>query len=197
MGKPVKKHISGDAEWKEFSTRGSEKALESIYNLFYDRLYTYGRKLRFSSHLTEDAIQNVFVNLLRSRRNLRHIENIFAYLVSSLRNELLRLDNRENTFSLVELSLVNKADDNGREDEIISLESDMKISDTLTKIIRKLPPAQQEIIFLRFYAGLEYEEIAGILSITVESCRTSVYRSLKAIRKDVESLKQAGVLFYL
>ena len=40
-----------------------------------------------------------------------------------------------------------------------------KLQQTVGDVLNKLPARQQEIIFLRFYEGLSYEEIADVMGI--------------------------------
>jgi len=184
-------------EWNRFIRKGGIHALESVYNEYYDKLYNYGRKHGFRAHLIEDAIQNLFVSLIKSRKKLGKIDKLFSYLICSFRNELFRLGTKERSFSLSEgLQKFTVAEYN-MEDEIIRQEVDLNIQNLLLTIIKKLPPSQQEILYMRFYSGLGYEEISEILGISIESCRTSIYRSLKTIREDVEVLKRSGAVFYL
>jgi RNA polymerase sigma factor (sigma-70 family) len=47
----------------------------------------------------------------------------------------------------------------------------------------QLPAKQKEAVYLRFNESLEYNEIAAILEITVESVRKQVHRALKTVRE--------------
>ena len=47
----------------------------------------------------------------------------------------------------------------------------------------QLPAKQKEAIYLRFNQSLEYEEVAEILHISVESVRKQVYRAVKTLRE--------------
>ena len=46
------------------------------------------------------------------------------------------------------------------------------------------------------YSGLSYEEISKILNISVESCRTTIYRSIKLIKAEVEVLHQKKIQLF-
>jgi RNA polymerase sigma factor (sigma-70 family) len=84
------------------------------------------------------------------------------------------------------------------EDEIVTEESNTRLMTILLESLRKLTPRQQEILYLKFDNNLSYDEISGIFGISVESCRTSVYRIIRVIRDDVKKLQVKGIqLLYL
>ena len=49
----------------------------------------------------------------------------------------------------------------------------------------KLTDKQKEILYLRFYQGLEYEQIAEVLDIKYQSLRNAVSRAIKSLRGDM------------
>ena len=46
----------------------------------------------------------------------------------------------------------------------------------------KLPPRQREIIYLKFYKDLSYEEIAVLTSLKVRTVYNTVYQALESMR---------------
>jgi RNA polymerase sigma factor (sigma-70 family) len=126
--------------------------------------------------------------------------NIRAYLMASFHHELFRLIrgdrdssgsseiDEENVFT-PEYSI---------EDEIVTEETNARLRAMLLESLRKLTPRQQEILYLKFDNNLSYDEISGMFGISVESCRTSVYRSIRSIRDDLKQLGVKGIqLLYL
>ncbi|MNL66075.1 RNA polymerase sigma factor [compost metagenome] len=64
--------------------------------------------------------------------------------------------------------------------------NDEQQSELLLKLSRQLellPSRQKEALYLRFNSELEYEEIAVIMNISLETCRTLVYRAVKQLRE--------------
>ncbi len=52
----------------------------------------------------------------------------------------------------------------------------------LEAAIRDLPSRQLEALFLRFYEGIPYEEIAEVMQITVSSAHKTIYKALTHLR---------------
>ena len=49
-----------------------------------------------------------------------------------------------------------------------------------------LPPMQREVIVLRDVAGMDSEEVCGMLGITAENQRVRLHRARTAVRKVLE-----------
>lgn len=82
------------------------------------------------------------------------------------------------------------------EEEIVMDETDARLRNILLESLRKLTPRQQEILYLKFDNDLSYEEISDMFGISVESCRTSVYRIIRGIRDDLKQLKVKGIQLF-
>jgi RNA polymerase sigma factor (sigma-70 family) len=199
MEEPSGKRYRFIREWNAFIQTGDMHSLGIIYNNYFDLLYNYGKKFHFENQLIEDAIQNVFISLIKGQKRLRFVENPTSYLFCSFRNELFHLNSQGRNIKLDDISeQSNIYSEGNREEEIIKYESDSNLNHILNKCIRKLTPAQQEILFMRYDANFSYNDISRIINISVESCRTSVYRAVKTLKKDLENLKKQGVtLFFI
>jgi len=87
------------------------------------------------------------------------------------------------------------------EDESISISKELQEEDVL--IIRdklnSLPRNQREAIYLYFYEGLGYKEIASILDIKVHSARILTYRALGNLESELKALLSSfySILLYL
>ena len=75
--------------WSNFKN-GDRNALAFIYNKYVGLLYTYGRNVACDEHLVEDVIQELFIGLWKSRKNLCDVNSIKSYLFKSLRRALIK-----------------------------------------------------------------------------------------------------------
>jgi RNA polymerase sigma factor (sigma-70 family) len=183
-------------EWNRFIQDGNPNSLSVVYFHFYDLLFTYGMKHTADRQAVEDAIQDVFINLIKFRKNIGIVKNHSGYLVSSFRRQLfLNLNKRKKT-----LVTDNHPEEHfeffkSDEQDLIEEENLEQLNLAIRECIGKLTHKQQEIVFLRFENGISYEEIAGMLQISVDSCYKSVYRSIKAIRNEVRKITGKGGIF--
>jgi len=197
MHKKISNYNTYQAEWRAFLTSGNMSALAVIYEDNFDLLLNYGRKFSREESIIEDAIQNIFANLIRSREKLGELNSVQQYLMAAHRNELIDLiSKKKNTLSSEILPDILFKPEYSVEEEIIEKESQMRLRKFLTKSLVKLTPHQQEAIYLKYDVGLSYEEISKILNISVESCRTTIYRSIKMIKAEVKVLHQKKIQLF-
>src|SRR5262245_49207187 len=69
---------------------GREAAFAHLYDRYAGRLYRVARAMLRSSQDAEDAVQEVFLGLVRSRPALARVESLRAYLFSALRHAVAR-----------------------------------------------------------------------------------------------------------
>jgi RNA polymerase sigma factor (sigma-70 family) len=120
------------------------------------------------------------------------VENIKAYLIISLRRELMhRLDKarKENTNE----EIFNLQFSFSPEDFLISSEQNQENTHLLSKSMEGLTDRQREVIILRFYHNLEFAEISQVLEMNVQSVRNLLFRALEKIRKDMSDQGVTGI----
>lgn len=179
--------------WESFLA-GDKEAFAHIYNLHVESMYRYGIKLCSDENLVKDAIQEIFLELfLKRHKNKTNPENLHYYLILALKRNLIKKLKRNR-------KLVDEEDfETGFDPEysiekiIIEDEEETELNRRVKKVLSTLPAKQKEAIYLRFNESMEYQEIAQVLNISVESVRKQVYRALSSIRKQFG--KQGPVLF--
>lgn len=197
LPKKSKNKKTYQSEWDAFLSDGDMNALAIIYEDNFDLLFNYGRKFCQEASLIEDAIQNIFSKLIRSRERLGKLNNVKQYLLIAHRNELFELISKgRRTIISENIPDILFKPEYTIEDEIVEKEGELRLRKFLKESLQKLTPHQQETLYLKYDVGLSYEEISKTLNISVESCRTSIYRSIKMIKADVEALKQMKIQLF-
>lgn len=172
--------------------RGDDQAVADLYKLYANKLFRYGRQFTSDKDLISDAIQDVFLNLIRTRDKLSVASSVKFYLYSSFRRSLVRQVKRSNKFV--------RTEDIGDEGFQIKLNPDyfhFNAAHTADqkKIIElfcnKLPPRQREAIILHYFEGLTYSEIAKTMRFnSSKSARVLIYRALNSLSKLLSSWKK-------
>lgn len=156
---------------------------DQLYHAYIDDLYAYGKALGVSYENLQDAIHDVFLNVIDHYDNLKLDENIKYYLLKSLKNKII-----SNARKKVEHDDIGYADESDFSIKITGLELliEKEERDRLTKKIEKmltlLTPRQKEAIYLRYMQELSYEEIASMLDITEKGARKLVSRAIIELR---------------
>lgn len=179
----AKDEVSYEQLWQKLCS-GDRHALGILFTSTFESLYKYGYRIIPNSEKVRDAIQEVFFQLWKYRKNLSKPGSIRAYLFISLRRELLNrkkaaqrreeIDRQYSEEEFDPLLSYNKWE------EILDLKDDE--SKELKKAIEQLTPRQREIIYLKYYEGLAADEISKILEIRTQSIYNFLSDAVKTLR---------------
>ncbi|UCS91800.1 sigma-70 family RNA polymerase sigma factor [Echinicola marina] len=169
--------------WREFQ-QGSELALAKIFKLYAHNLFNYGRQITAHEDLVNDAIQDVFYQLIKSKHKISTANSIKYYLFSSFRRRLMRLLKQKRKMICEE-----NIEKEGQ--FLMSIDPDYHSIQTMFTLDQKkvleeacnqLPVRQREILSLYFFEGLSYKEIASVMDFSqVKSARKLLYRALDSL----------------
>ncbi len=168
--------------WEKFKD-GDEEALQILYTRYYPFLYGYGNKLFPNSNDIDDNIQELFLKLWKKKENLGEVVSVKAYLFKAFRRiafDQLRSEKKR-------IHLTHDGELNpilSVEDMLISKEMDYEQKRRLENALGLLTKRQKEIIYLRFYEGLSYEEIEPVVQINYQTIRNCVYEAIKVLKKN-------------
>ena len=184
----MKKEISKDhllVVWSHFKS-GDKEAFAILYNLHVDALYSYGTKLCKDEDAVKDSLQELFLELFLNREKIKiSPENLRYYLLLALKRNLIKKNESGRKFRHSFNESIDFEPEYSIESQIVEQEKDTEINQKVMDALRRLPAKQKEAVYLRFNESLNYDEIAGILNIDVESVRKQVCRALKTIREIV------------
>lgn len=182
--------------WHSFK-RGDWEAYTVLYNTFFDALNNYGCKFCRDTDLIEDTIHDLFVRLWTTREKLSNPVSIKNYLFKSFRNILFRKMKTEGKFTGMSAEDYPFGFEVSYNNETIEKMEDRETAEKIKSIIKTLPPRQQEIIFLRFYEGLSYEEIADIMGISISSTYKLFYKAINNLQHTILSSTLLTIFFCL
>jgi RNA polymerase sigma factor (sigma-70 family) len=182
--------------WQSF-LEGDRLSFQNIYTLYFNVLYEYGMRRVGNEELVKDCIQDLFVKLWTNRRTIATTAKIKYYLLGALKNHLI---NAGTSPSFIQMESVEAADhftlDFSADTDFIRRQQDSRLSLRLQEALRQLTPRQKEIIYLRFFEELSYDEIAQLMDISVKGAYKLSHRALETL-KQVLSLSQKDLLLFL
>lgn len=175
-------YINDLALWKAF-TSGDEKALVTIFDRFSGPMFNYGYKLAGDRELVKDSIQELFIEIWKSRSRLGETDSIKSYLYKSLRRKLARIKAKSaNRF--VATLLPDYFTENSPSAEFILISQ--QVSDEkrakLQSLINTLTRRQQEVIFLRYYDELTCEQIAQVMNLSRQAVYNLIHHAISQLR---------------
>jgi RNA polymerase sigma factor (sigma-70 family) len=179
--------------WNSFK-KGEWDAYTRLYDFYYRPLNNYGHKFTKDVSLIEDAIHDLFVKLWTNRENLGEPVSIKNYLYKALRNILIRKIKSASRFSIFDSDVHSYPFEISFDDVIIRNEEEKIMQQTIKTVLNNLPSRQKEIVYLRFYEGLSYEEIAEVMAIDINSVYKLWYKTIENLK---EQLPRFVLFFFL
>lgn len=126
----------------------------------------------------EDVVQEAFFSLHRRAHTLRDPEAAVSYVRTSVvnlsRSVLRRRQTARKHLRVAEPEAAPAADSN-----ILLLEEHRRALEA----VRRLPQRQQEVLVLRYWAGLSEREIATTLGISAGAVKSSASRGIAALAR--------------
>ncbi|OQP52675.1 hypothetical protein A4H97_25410 [Niastella yeongjuensis] len=148
---------------------GDEMAFTRLFAQWNQLLAGFIFRLTESRELTEEIVQDVFLNIWRVRETLAGIDNFKHFLLVVARNKAydalkkqLREEQRRKAWEI----------ENQQEPATSDAESEWVHVDIIEQAIDQLPPRRKEIYLLSRHERLTYKEIAARLKISTESVKT-------------------------
>lgn len=176
---------SHDSELWDAFRRGDREALDRIYQEQIRPLYSYGFKLMQNRDLVEDCIQDMFVELWEKRERLGSTNCIRFYLFKVLRRTLYRRQSQERSQPLHPFFQENTLSEESFEFRLILEQTTSRTTHSLQKALDLLSSRQREVISLRFYDELSFEEIAETMEIDIKSVYKLTYKALDSLKKKI------------
>lgn len=177
--------LTDTSYWALFK-EGDKDALGKIFQTYYKELYFYGLKIILVPEIVKDVIQEVFVRLWENKDSLGHVTKVKSYLLVALRNELVQASKKNR---ILEVNNINVEPFTITiEDFLINEEDSMLLNKRLVASLNKLSERQREVIVLRFYHNLTFEELEEVLEMNIQSVRNLLFRALEKVRSDLKDI---------
>lgn len=178
---PLKPHVHHtEAElWQAFK-KGDRLAYEEMYRKHFTDLQHYGWYLCHDKEHVLDAIHTLFFDLWTRKEYLGDTDNIRFYLLKGLRRVITHQLVRQRKQQVVDQPISDT--DASFETQLIEKQAQEEVSQKLKQALQQLSPRQREVIFLKFYENLSYEQIASLTSLKVRTVYNTVFQALENMR---------------
>jgi len=162
----------------EAALNGDIESFGKLCKINYASMVAVAYAITGDSQLAEDAAQETFARALTQLKKLRNTKKFVPWLASICRNVAKDIAaKKQRQIKSKEQNLQYKGDCNNHE----------YAARRIRKAIAQLPANYKEIIVLRYYDGLSYEEITSVLGLSKAGING---RLTRAKRKLAKKLKQ-------
>jgi RNA polymerase sigma-70 factor (ECF subfamily) len=174
--------------WESFR-KGDREAFARLFREQYANLFRFGSKFTPDTELLEDCIQELFIQLWQSK-STTPVLSIRAYLLKSLKYKLLRAISKKGRV----VPLSEEPDfEWSHEMVLIDQQDSAEKKQKVLKALDRLSNRQKEIVYLKYYQNLSYEEVSEIMNINYQVARNLLYQAIRSLRAWMQS--PMGLIF--
>ena len=169
--------------WRQLKN-GDPQSLTGLYRAYYINLVNFGIKLTGNRELTTDCITQVLIRLWDKRSTLPEVENIRSYLLACLKNELLAELKTTDKIRSGNLQFIqeNPLTERSYEEYLIQAQADIDVKDDLKKALTHLTKREMQLLQMKFFEDLSYEEIAQRCRISKRTAYNIIHDGLKTLK---------------
>src|SRR5437879_827895 len=164
--------------------RGDRGALEELYLIHFDRIYSYLHVSVGNRHDAEDLTTQVFVKMLESIRKFRWRSAPFSAWLFRIAHNLAMDHFRANKRWQPEEEVPEPDPGEGSAAEEEALESIGRQS--MLELIQNLSHEQQQVLTLKFVFNFSNGEAATILDKTEGAIKSLQHRALASLQRQLE-----------
>lgn len=176
-------HELSDKEIVVLAVKGDIKAFEQLVFRYEKPIFCYIQKFIVQKENAEDLAQETFIKIYRSLKTFDPeykfktwiytvaTNTVYDWLRKAKKNkELFIIDDPDNSFETID------------ESNAYKLLEDKELVDNALKNIK---PVYQSVLVLFYRDGLQYEEIADVLQVPINTVKTYMYRAKKALSEEL------------
>jgi len=170
------------AQAREGNTRANSQLVELHQDRIYGVIFRMVREPTLAEELTQDVFIKAFRNLSSFRGDARFSTWVYRIAVNICHDQresaAARNRARETSLDSPELSHLDPPAPKSRPDEAMEAS---EIAEAFETSLSALEPKYQEAFLLRHQEGLNYEEIAQVLGVTLSNAKVRVHRAREMV----------------
>lgn len=171
------------------SQAGDSVAFCHLADKLYRTIFNYAVHFTSDREFIKDSIQELMINVWEKRQKIE-IQFVTIYFLKSLRNQLLqefRKSSKNYSFLDIEefdhMSDYQTIEKEIEQKEIYS-ENEFKVRNAM----EELPKRQKEAVFLKYYEGMDNEQIADVMKVNRQSVANLLFKALLSLKSQIPSL---------
>lgn len=181
---------------------GDKNAFEEIVTRYKDPLYAFLRRFLNQQQLVEEAFQETFLQLYRSRKTFEKDKPIRPWLFTIAANkarDTLRKQQRQDTVSIGTMA---EPTDLNVDDVLNSLKAyeitpydeaeKSERAEKVRQIIADMPGNLREILLLAYFEQFSYKQMADMLSIPIGTVKSRLHTAIVHFTKKWKSITTDG-----
>ena len=185
----MRKYKIGDSELISQYKAGNEKAFEVLLERHKNKIYTTILLIVKDSEIAEDLLQETFIKAIKTIKSGRYNEEgkflpwisriahnmAIDYFRKQKRYPTIVMEDGSNVFNTLDFA----------EDSYESRQIKSETHAKLRELIQNLPDAQREVLMMRHYMQMSFQEIAEITGVSINTALGRMRYALINLRKQM------------
>src|SRR5665213_1206043 len=171
---------TGEKELFTQVKNGEVKAFESIFKSLYRPLCNYACSLLNDIDESEEAVQQVFLNIWEKRSQIEINASVSSYLYRSVKNECLNKIKHIKVKRMYKTEMEHEGEpsSDSSNESLVSKELEAEFHSAIMDL-----PEQCRLIFVMSRTdGKKYQEIADDLGLSIKTVENQVGKALRVLR---------------
>lgn len=157
-------------------TAHSEQVYTDIVNEHIDEIYNFSRYMLFDADEADDIVQKTFLSLYNNMNKLDMTKSVRPWLYKVARNNCLDHIKRKKPMNFSVISPDDSFDVPDNEPSLESKLDNAELLETVKREISNLPPQYREIMLLKYFEDMTFEQIGEVLDISPNTVKSNFYR---------------------
>lgn len=178
---------------------GDETAFDTLFHTYWDQIYSFALVMTKSPPSAQDIGQEVFLNILTKRGQLKEVSNFRAYIFQMVKFKVLTRLRRSKVETAYKEFLSNRID--LQQPTADASLQEKNLHEAVIHAISLLPPQQRTAFELSRMQGLTHEQISSTMGISKKTVKDYIVRAIAFLRKHLHDeglfLASAGALVFL
>ncbi|OGY44356.1 MAG: hypothetical protein A3J62_04120 [Candidatus Buchananbacteria bacterium RIFCSPHIGHO2_02_FULL_38_8] len=159
-----------------------------LYDLYIKKIYNFIYYKTLHKETAEDLTSQTFFKALKNIKSFDEAKGSFSsWIYRIARNTVIDYHRTKRTEANID-DIWDLSSDSNIETDINTIQK----LDTVKKYLQKFKPQQREIVIMRLWDQLSYQEIAEITGLTVANCKMTFSRVITKLREEM-----SFVIFYI
>ena len=172
-------------------TNGNQAAFEAFVHRYHAPLLGYLERMLRDRKKAEDVVQETFLKLINQLKTKKTPEKIKPWLYQVATNQCR--DYWKSAGYKSEKQILDFIPDHpNQEPSVVELFERQESRIEFLKMLDTLSETQREIVYLRFYQELKYQEIAEALELPLGTVKSNLFHALKKLKALLERKEEVS-----
>jgi RNA polymerase sigma-70 factor, ECF subfamily len=185
--KPPRESTDDVRKLVDRAQKGDRAALEELYLIHFDRIYSYLHVSVGNKHDAEDLTTQTFLKMLESIGRFRWQSAPFSAWLFRIAHNLAMDHFRSRRRWQPEAEVPEPLDSEEPSAELEAMQSIGR--ESMRELIEKLSPEQQQVLTLKFVFNFPNGDVAKILDKTEGAIKSLQHRALASLQKQIQQQK--------